>query len=80
MKEQIKAPEKIQLSDEEIVNLSDAQFKTCNQDAHKNDWVWSQNGGKIKAMQSEMKRNVQGTNSKGKETGNQIKIWSRRKK
>ena len=28
MKEQIKAPEKIQLSNEEIVNLSDAQFKT----------------------------------------------------
>ena len=28
MKEQIKAPEKIQLSDEEITNLSDAQFKT----------------------------------------------------
>ena len=28
MKEQIKAPEKIQLSDEEIANLSNAQFKT----------------------------------------------------
>ena len=28
MKEQIKAPEKIQLSDEEIANLSEAQFKT----------------------------------------------------
>ena len=28
MKEQVKAPEKIQLSDEEIANLSDAQFKT----------------------------------------------------
>ena len=28
MKEQIKAPEKIQLSDEEIASLSDAQFKT----------------------------------------------------
>ena len=28
MKEQIKAPEKIQLRDEEIANLSDAQFKT----------------------------------------------------
>ena len=28
MKEQIKDPEKIQLSDEEIANLSDAQFKT----------------------------------------------------
>ena len=27
MKEQIKAPEKIQLSNEEIANLSDAQFK-----------------------------------------------------
>ena len=28
MKEQIKAPEKIQLSNEEIANLSDAQFET----------------------------------------------------
>ena len=28
MKEQINAPEKIQLSDKEIANLSDAQFKT----------------------------------------------------
>ena len=28
MKEQIKAPEKVQLSNEEIANLSDPQFKT----------------------------------------------------
>ena len=28
MKEQIKAPEKIQLSNEETANLPDAQFKT----------------------------------------------------
>ena len=28
MKEQIQAPKKIQLSDEDIANLSDAQFKT----------------------------------------------------
>ena len=28
MKERIKAPEKIQLSNEEIANLSDAEFKT----------------------------------------------------
>ena len=28
MKDQIKAPEKIQLSEEEIANLLDAQFKT----------------------------------------------------
>ena len=27
MKEQVKGPEKIQLSNEEIANLSDAQFK-----------------------------------------------------
>ena len=28
MKEEIKVPEKIQLSNEEIANLSDAEFKT----------------------------------------------------
>ena len=28
MKEEIKAPEKIQLNDKEIANLSDAEFKT----------------------------------------------------
>ena len=28
MKEQIKAPEKIQLSNKQIANLSDAEFKT----------------------------------------------------
>ena len=28
MKEQFKAPEKLQLNDKEIANLSDAQFKT----------------------------------------------------
>ena len=28
MKEQIKTPEKTQVSDEEIANLSDAEFKT----------------------------------------------------
>ena len=41
MREQIKAPEKIQLSNEEIANLSDAQFKTLviNQDAPGTHWV-----------------------------------------
>ena len=73
MKEQIKAPEKIQLSDEEIANLSDAQFKTLVirmltemvEYGHKIE-------EKAKAMKSEMKKNVQGTNSEGKETGTQI--------
>ena len=73
MKEQIKAPEKIQLSNEEIANLSDAQFKTLVirmltelvEFGHKLD-------EKIKAMLRETKENVQGTNSDAKETGTQI--------
>ena len=84
MKEQIKAPEKIQLSDEEIANLSDAQFKTLVirmltemvEYGHKLD-------EKMKAMKSEIKENVQGTNSDRKETGTQIHqfiVWSGRKK
>ena len=70
MKEQIKA---LQLSKEEIANLSDAQFKTLVirmltelvEFAHKLD-------EKMKAMLREIKENVQGTNSDGKETGTQI--------
>ena len=62
---------KIELCDEEIANLSDAQFKTlvirmltemveygCKMEE------------KVKAMQSKIKKNIQGTNSNGKETGN----------
>ena len=71
MKEQIKAPEKIQLSNEEIANVSDAQFKTLVirmltelvEYGHKLD---------MKAMLNEIKENVQGTNSDSKETGTQI--------
>ena len=73
MKEQIKAPEKIQLSDEEIANLSDAQFKPLVirmltelvEFGHKLD-------EKMKAMLSEIKEKVQGTNSEGKEMGTHI--------
>ena len=66
MKEEIKVPEKIQLSNEEIANLSDAEFKTLVitelvKYGHKLD-------EKMKAMLSEIKENVQGTNSDGKET------------
>ena len=70
MKEQIKAPEKIQLSDKEIANLSDAQFKTLVirklielvEFGHNLD-------EKMKAMLRETKENVQGTNSDGKKLG-----------
>ena len=70
MKEQIKAPEKIQLSNEEILNLSHAQFKTLVirkltelvEFGRKLD-------EKMKAMLTETKENVQGTNIDGQETG-----------
>ena len=73
MTEHFKAPEKIQLSGEEIANLSDAQFKTVvirmltelAEYGHKIE-------EKVKATQSEIKQNIQGTNSEGKETGTQI--------
>ena len=72
MKEQIKAP-KTELSNKKIVNVSEAEFKTlvirmlteiveygCKIEE------------KVKAMQSEIKKNIQGTNSDRKETGTQI--------
>ena len=73
MKEQVKAPEEIQLRDKEIANLSDAQFKTLvirmltelAEYGHKIE-------EKVKAMKSEIKENVKGTNSDGKETGTQV--------
>ena len=73
MKEQMKAPEKIQLSNEEIANLPDAQFKTL---AIRMFTVLVEYGGKIeervKAMQSEIKENAHRTNSDRKETKTQI--------
>ena len=63
----------MQLSDKEIANLSDAQFKTLVirkltelvEFGHKSD-------EKMKAVLRETKENVQGTNSDGRETGTQI--------
>ena len=72
MKGQMKAP-KVELSDQWIANLSNVQFKTLVirmitklvEYGHKLD-------EKMKAMLSEIKENVQGTNSDGRETGTQI--------
>ena len=73
MKEQIKAPQKIQLSNEEIVNLSDAEFKTLviRMLIEMIDFGCKMKE-ETKALWSEMKENTQGTNSEGKETGTQI--------
>ena len=72
IKEQIKAPEKIQLSDKEITNLSDTQFKTLVIRMLTEMEYSHTIEEEVKAMQSEIKENVQGTNSEGKETGTQI--------
>ena len=68
MKEQIKAP-KMEIRDEEIANLSDAEFKTLVirmltemvEYGHKIE-------EEVKAMKSEIQENVQGTNSDGKDS------------
>ena len=80
MKDYIKAPEKIQLSNEEIVNLSDAQFKTlvirmlielveygCKLEE------------KMKAMKSEMEMHREPTVT-GRKPGLKSTVWTRRKK
>ena len=73
MREQIKAPEKIQLSHEEIANLSDAQFKTLGIKTLTDlvEFVWKLDE-KMKPMLRETKENVQGTNCEAKKTGTQI--------
>ena len=73
MKEQIKAPEKIKQREDEVANLSDAQFKTL---VIRMLTELVEYGCKIeeelKAMKSEIKENAQRTNSDGKETRTQI--------
>ena len=80
MTEHFKAPEKIQLSEEEIANLSDAQFKTLVirmftemvEYGHKIE-------GKVKAMQSEIKENIHREPTvKGRKPG--LKSMNKRKK
>ena len=81
MKEQIKTPEKIQLSNKEIVNLSDAQFKKLVirmltelvEFGHKLD-------EKMNAMLRETKENVQGTNRDAKEPVTQINSVDQKEK
>ena len=73
MTEHFKALEKIQLSEEEIANLSDAQFKTLviKTLTELVEFVRKVDE-KVKPMLRETKENVQGTNSDAKETGTQI--------
>ena len=45
--------------------------KPGNQNAHRTDWAWLKNETQMKDTQNEIKRNIQGTKSEGKETGTQ---------
>ena len=73
MKEQSKTSER-ELSNKDIVNLSDAEFKPLViriltdliELGHKMK-------EQMKAIQSEIKENIQGNDNEGKETGTQIK-------
>ena len=79
LKEQIKTP-KIELSDEEIANLSNTQFKTLVIRMLTELAEYGQKiKEKVKAMQSEIKENVEGTNSEGKKTGTQINNLEQKK-
>ena len=72
MKEHIKSP-KIDLSNEEIANLSYAEIKTLVIRMLTDMVEYGLKiEDKVKAMQSEIKNNMQGTNSEGKETRTQI--------
>ena len=76
MKEQFKVPEKIQLSNKEIDNLSDVQFKTLvirmlqELTGYFNSIKKTQATTKVALC--EIKKNLQGTNSDRKETRTQI--------
>ena len=67
MKEQIKIPIK-ELSDKEIDNLSDAEFKTL---VIRMLTELIELSRKMKPTQNEIKQNIQRTNSEGKETRTQ---------
>ena len=69
MKEQIKTP-KTELRDEEIANLSDAEFKTL---VIRTLTEMVEYGHKIEKEVKVMKSEIKGTNSEGKETRTQIK-------
>ena len=72
MKEQNKTPEK-ELNKMEIANLSDAKFKTLVIKMLKELTEYGKNiREELKVTLSEIKKNLQGTNSEGKEAGIEI--------
>ena len=80
MKEQNKTPRK-ELNETEISNLSDAEFKTLSVRMLRELIGYSNNiKEEMKVTLSEMKKNLQGTNSEEEEAGFKSTIWNIRKK
>ena len=80
MKEEIKTPDK-QLSETEMANLSDVEFKTLViRMLRKLTEYGKCIREEMKATLSEIKKNPQGTNSRGDEAGNQIEYLEHKKK
>ena len=78
MKEQTKTPEK-ELNEMEIIKLLDIRVQnTGDQDAQRT--FGNNTREEIKITLSEIKKNIQGTNSEGKEAGIQINDLEHRKK
>ena len=71
MKEQIKTPEK-ELSNEDIANLSDAEFRTLVIRMITEMIEYGCKIKEVKARRSEIKTNIEGTNSEGKESRTQL--------
>ena len=72
IKEQIKTPEK-EVSNKDIDSLSDAEFKTLVIRMRTELIEFScKMKEEMKATQSEINQNIQGTNNEGKETMTQI--------
>ena len=81
MKEQIKAPEKIQLSNKEIANLSDAQFRTLVIRMLTEMFEFDHKlHEKMKAMKSEIKKINREPTVMGRKLGLKSMVWTRRKK
>ena len=71
MKEPVKDP-KIELRDKEIANLSDSEFKTLVKRVTEMGEYGRKIEEKVKAKKSELKENVEGTNSDRNETKTEI--------
>ena len=80
MKELIKTPEK-ELSDKRITNQSDAEFKTLAiRMLTEMIGLCRKVKEKMKAIQSEINENIQGTKNEGKKTRTQINAMEQKEK